>query len=109
MTRDVNELRRFPYVVYSRGLCVARSYMRLIEVGVEVSVAGMTVHPGDIVHGDEHGILLVPSDALPGIFEKAEEIRDDEQSVVEWSRSAEFTVDKLLIGRFHRRGRRAEG
>jgi 4-hydroxy-4-methyl-2-oxoglutarate aldolase len=94
--RDVNELRRFPYAVHATGLCVARSYMRLIDVGTEVAVAGMTVQPGDLLHGDEHGVLQIPADAVPGIIEKAEVIREDEQNVVGWSRSADFSVEKLL-------------
>jgi regulator of RNase E activity RraA len=72
--RDVNELRQFPYSVYAAGLCVARCYMRLIEVGTEVTVTGLTVRPGDIIHGDEHGVLHVPDDALPAIFDNAEMI-----------------------------------
>jgi N-methylhydantoinase A len=94
--RDVNELRQFRYPVFAAGLCVARSYMRLVEVGAEVTVAGMTVRPGDIVHGDEHGVLQIPDDALPAIFDKAELIREDEENVVGWSRSTDFNVEALL-------------
>jgi 4-hydroxy-4-methyl-2-oxoglutarate aldolase len=94
--RDINELRQFEYPVYAEGLCVARSYMRLIEVGTVVGVAGMTIHPGDILHGDEHGLLQIPPAALPEIVEKAELIRQEEQNVVRWSRSDEFTVEGLL-------------
>jgi regulator of RNase E activity RraA len=94
--RDVAELRGLGYAVHAAGLCVARSYMRLIDVGTEVTVAGLTVHPGDLLHGDEHGILQIPAEALPAIIEKAELIREDEQSIVRWSRSADFSVDKLL-------------
>lgn len=94
--RDIDTLRELPFSVFSPGLCVARSYMRLIEVGGPVTVAGMSVQPGDIVHGDEHGVLQIPAAALPGIFEKAELIREDEQNVVGWSKSAEFSVPRLL-------------
>jgi regulator of RNase E activity RraA len=94
--RDAGELRGFPYAVYAAGLCVARSYMRLTGVGTEVTVAGLTVHPGDLLHADEHGVLQIPAEALPGIIEKAEVIREDEQKVVGWSRSADFSVEKLL-------------
>jgi regulator of RNase E activity RraA len=94
--RDVDELRRFDYPVHAQGLCVARSYMRLIEVGSPVTVAQMDVRPGDIVHGDEHGVLQIPAGALPEIFAKAEAIREDEQRVVGWSRSEEFSVEGLL-------------
>ena len=94
--RDVNELRTFSYPVFARGLCVARSYMRLVEVGTPVTVGGMDVNPGDIIHGDEHGVLDLPAEALPAIFEKAELIRADEQNVVGWARSDQFTLEGLL-------------
>jgi regulator of RNase E activity RraA len=94
--RDVAELRQFGYAVYARGLCVARAHMRLVEVGGPVTVAGMAVATGDVVHGDEHGVLHVPDEALPAIFEKAEAIREEEQSIVGWSRSDEFSVEGLL-------------
>ncbi|HEX8006877.1 MAG TPA: RraA family protein [Trebonia sp.] len=94
--RDAGELRRLTYPVYAAGLCVARSYMRLTEVGTPVTVAGMTVETGDILHGDEHGVLSIPAEALPDIIAKAELIRQDEQQVVEWSKSASFSVPGLL-------------
>jgi regulator of RNase E activity RraA len=94
--RDVSELRQLPYPVYAAGLCVARSYMRLTEVGTPVRVAGMTVTTGDILHGDEHGVLHIPPQALPGLIAKAELIREDEQKVVSWSNSHDFSISKLL-------------
>lgn len=94
--RDVGDLRRLPYPVYAAGLCVARAHMRLTEVGSAVTAAGMTVEPGDILHGDEHGVLRIPPRALPDIIAKAELIRQDEQRVVGWSKSADFSVPGLL-------------
>jgi len=94
--RDVDELRSFAYPVHAAGLCVARAYMRLVDVGTVVTVAGMTIRPGDILHADEHGILQIPTDALPDIIGKAQEIRDEEQAVVAWSRSPQFDIDGLL-------------
>jgi regulator of RNase E activity RraA len=94
--RDAGELRELGYAVYAAGLCVARAYMRLTDVGTEVTVAGLTVVPGDLLHGDEHGILQIPAEALPSIIGRAEVIRDDEQKIVGWSRSADFSVGKLL-------------
>jgi 4-hydroxy-4-methyl-2-oxoglutarate aldolase len=94
--RDVSELRQLGYPVYAKGLCVSRSYMRLVEVGGIVTVGGMTVRTGDVLHADEHGVLQIPADALPGIIGKAEQIRAEEQSVVGWSRSPGFTVEGLL-------------
>jgi regulator of RNase E activity RraA len=94
--RDVAELRGFRYPVYAAGLCVGRSYMRLTDVGTPVTVAGMTVTTGDIVHGDEHGVLHIPARALPEIVDAVEAIHAEEQQIVGWSRSASFSVAGLL-------------
>jgi regulator of RNase E activity RraA len=94
--RDVNELRAIGYSVFARGLCVARAYMRLVEVGQPVSVGGLTIHPGDVLHGDGHGVLQIPADALPEIVSNAELIRQEEQNIVRWAHSKEFTLEGLL-------------
>jgi regulator of RNase E activity RraA len=94
--RDIGELRRLGYPVYAAGLCVARAYMRLTDIGTEVNVAGLTVRPGDLLHADEHGVLQIPAEALPDIIGRAEVIREDEQKIVKWSRSAAFSVGGLL-------------
>lgn len=94
--RDAAELRGYPYPVHAAGLCVARGYLRLTEVGGPVTVAGLTVQPGDILHGDEHGVLSIPPAALPGIITQAEQIRAEEQRVVGWAKSRDFSVPGLL-------------
>jgi regulator of RNase E activity RraA len=94
--RDVNELRGLAYPVFARGLCVARAYMRLVEVGQPVTVGGLNVRPGDVLHGDEHGILNIPEEALPEIIGKAESIRTEEQQIVGWATSDDFTLEALL-------------
>jgi 4-hydroxy-4-methyl-2-oxoglutarate aldolase len=70
--------------------------MRLTGTGGPVAVAGLRVEPGDILHGDEHGVLGIPPEALPGIIAKAELIRADEQRVVGWSKSDQFSIPGLL-------------
>jgi 4-hydroxy-4-methyl-2-oxoglutarate aldolase len=56
----------------------------------------MIIHPGDLLHGDEHGILQIPAEALPDLLDAAEQIRTEEQQIIGWARSAEFSVEGLL-------------
>lgn len=94
--RDEQDLRELGFAVHAAGLCVARAHMRLTAIGVPVRVGGLDVEPGDLLHGDQHGVLRIPhavADRLPAL---AEEIRDEEQSIVTWARSAEFTPEGLL-------------
>jgi regulator of RNase E activity RraA len=70
--------------------------MRLTAVGVPVTVAGLRVATGDILHGDEHGVLSIPAAAVPDIVARAEQIREDERRVIAWSKSPGFSVAGLL-------------
>ncbi|CAL9333292.1 hypothetical protein SUDANB121_00127 [Nocardiopsis dassonvillei] len=94
--RDEPDLRGMGYAVHASGLCVARAHMRLTAVGVPVRVAGLDVVPGDLLHGDGHGVLKIPADAAPALPALAGEIRAEEQRVVAWARSADFTPEGLL-------------
>jgi regulator of RNase E activity RraA len=94
--RDEPDLRQMGFAVHAAGLCVARAHMRLTAVGAPVRVGGLDVRPGDLLHGDQHGVLRIPhavADRLPAL---AEAVREEEQSIVTWARSAEFTAERLL-------------
>jgi regulator of RNase E activity RraA len=58
-------------------------YGRLLNGGVEVPIqcAGVTVRPGDIVCGDDDGVLVIPSDRAEAVVGFAEAIlRQDQKS-----------------------------
>ena len=50
-------------------------------VGLAISIAGVTVNPGDVVVGDVDGVVVVPQDALDGVIEHVKEIRRMETEV----------------------------
>ena len=39
--------------------------------GVPVEVFGVEVRPGDLIHADQHGFLVIPEEDLPGLAEAA--------------------------------------
>jgi 4-hydroxy-4-methyl-2-oxoglutarate aldolase len=94
--RDAAELRASGISVHASGLCVARSYVRLCAVNAEVSVAGLTLAAGEILHGDEHGLLQIPRSAVAALPELAEQIRASEQDTIAWANSPQFSNEALL-------------
>jgi RraA family protein len=59
--RDVGALRQGDFPVYARGVTHRGPYKNGPgEINVPVSVGGMVVHPGDIIVGDEDGVLAIP-------------------------------------------------
>jgi 4-hydroxy-4-methyl-2-oxoglutarate aldolase len=94
--RDLDELRGLGLSVFAHAACVSHAYVRLVEVGRPVTIGGMEVATGDIVHGDEHGILHVPRDVVAQLPEQAEAVRARELRTIAWARSDEFSVEGLV-------------
>ncbi len=75
--RDLVEIRRdYDFPVYARevspGTTVGR--YRTVAAQVPVSVAGVMVHPGDIVVGDIDGVVVVPSARAAEVLAMAQQI-----------------------------------
>lgn len=58
-------------------------YGRLVSGGVNVPIkcAGVTVNPGDIVCGDDDGVLVIPRDRAEEVLEFAMKVRESDQKV----------------------------
>jgi len=75
--REINALGGFHY--YGRGLVVAHGRPSIYDVGATVVIDGMEVRPGDLLHGDENGITVIPAEIAAEVAAKAREHRDMEQ------------------------------
>lgn len=70
--RDVAEIRGRDFPVYARGVNHRGPYKDGPgEINVPVSVGGMVVNPGDIVVGDQDGLMAFPRDEAELLIEKA--------------------------------------
>ena len=75
--REVTELGQFHY--FGRGLVVAHGRPCIYDIGATVNIAGMEVHPGDLLHGDENGITVIPAEIADKVAAQAMEVRRTEQ------------------------------
>ena len=70
--RDVAEIREREFPVYARGVTHRGPYKDGPgEINVPISVGGMVVNPGDIVVGDQDGLLAIPQQGVEELIEKA--------------------------------------
>lgn len=70
--RDVGALRQRDFPVYARGVTHRGPYKNGPgEINVPVTVGGMVVHPGDIIVGDEDGLLAIAPADVAAVIEGA--------------------------------------
>ena len=62
-----------------------------MEYGVPVQVGGLTVEPGDIVMGDQHGVLTIPQEIAADIPQAVADVETDERVIIDYCNSPDFT------------------
>ncbi len=88
--RDIDHSRRIGYPVWSSGVSPITGKWRIETVAINrpVRIAGIDVHPGDLVVADECGVCFVP-------FARAAEVLDVAQRL---ARSEKARLAKLAEG-----------
>jgi regulator of RNase E activity RraA len=76
--RDLAEMRNAGFKVLARRLAVSHAHTWPLRWGVEVEVFGTRVKPGQLVHADQHGFTIIPSDAQSRLLEAARFMDDQE-------------------------------
>jgi len=95
--RDLTGIRqRAPgFQVFAAGTVVSHGIPTILEVGVTVSVCGLTIQPGDLLHGDANGLLLVPAEIAERVAAQAERVWERESRLVDLVRSDAFSLEEL--------------
>lgn len=92
--RDVAEIRGRDFPVYARGVTHRGPYKDGPgEINVPIAVGGMVVNPGDILVGDQDGLLAIPPADAPELIVKARGVLEAEARTMQamregrWDRS----------------------
>lgn len=96
LVRDVPSLRKLGLPVFAKSLTVSHSYMHIIDFGIPVEIFGLTVHPGDLLYADCHGVLAIPVGIAAKLPEVAERISRKDRSIIEICQAPDFSPEKLL-------------
>lgn len=83
--RDVDEIRKTGLWLASRHVAptTGKGRLRLMPLGCDVEIGGITVHQDDLVIGDETGVVVVPRAKVEEILPKAEALMAADQAVEE--------------------------
>jgi len=82
--RDVPQINKLQFPVYSRGIVPSTTinHFRFVGVNVPVKCGGVTVNPGDMIAADEDGVVVAPRAHAAEILKKAQELDDTEHRMI---------------------------
>lgn len=81
--RDANEVRALGgFQYFCAGLVVSHGNPICLSVGDEVTISGMKVRPGDLLHGDLNGVVHIPDECAADVAEAAYRIWERENETM---------------------------
>lgn len=94
--RDATTLRAMGFPVFSRGLCIeGTDKLRTSPLGAPITLGKTTIHRGDMVVGDEDGVVVVPQARIEEAIEAAREREEKEDALRAALRAGQTTMDLL--------------
>ena len=95
--RDLNGIRArtTEFQLFAAGFVVAHGHTTFIDVNVPVSIFGLPVKPGDLLHGDDSGLVSIPLGVAGQLAAAAQAVREREKEYFDFLESREFDYEGL--------------
>jgi regulator of RNase E activity RraA len=94
--RDINEVRALNFHYFAAGVVPSHGNHRLISVNQPVTMDGVRIEPGDLLHGDINGVTKIPLEIADRVAQAAQAVRDREADLLKYIKSPDFTVDGFI-------------
>lgn len=94
--RDIEGVRNVPLPCWATGISPMHGRLRWLDVNSTVIIDGMTVKPGDFIHADVNGVMVIPAAVADQVYDKAKAVRESEAAFFAKLRSPGMTLDAYL-------------
>lgn len=92
VVRDLGDLPAgFPVIAGSIG--PSHGFVHVRSIGTPVRVFGLTVRPGDLIHADRHGAVVVPADVIPALPAAIARLQATERLILDPARAEGFDFE----------------
>jgi regulator of RNase E activity RraA len=93
--RGTSRFEEIGMAAYSGNVSPSHAYCHVIEMGSPVTVAGVQIETGEIIHGDHDGIVSFPAELAPKISDTARRFMERERSICEFCARPGFSPARL--------------
>lgn len=93
--RDLDQVRALNFPVFTNGTICSHGYSSIPAFNVAVTVGGVSVRPGDLLHGDLNGVTTIPHEIAAEVADACEPFAAAENVIFQSLRVGEPTVQRL--------------
>jgi regulator of RNase E activity RraA len=77
------------------SIAPSHAYVHVVEFRLDVTVHGMAVKSGDLIHADQHGAVVVPLEVIDAMQAAAEGLSAREAKIIAAARAPNATVEQI--------------
>ncbi|MDH3499507.1 MAG: RraA family protein [Acidimicrobiia bacterium] len=93
--RDLDEVDP-GFQILAGMVAPSHAFVHVTEIGVPVRVFGLTIRPGDLVHADRHGAVIIAPDHLARLPDAIRRVQESEAPILEAARRPDFSLEMFL-------------
>jgi regulator of RNase E activity RraA len=93
--RDLPAVEALGFPLFAGCLSVSHSYVHIVEFGRPVTVGGLTVNSGELLHGDRHGVQSIPAEIAARLPAAAAALAQRERTLIDLCQAPDFSLEKL--------------
>jgi regulator of RNase E activity RraA len=92
--RDLGDMAPdFPVVAGSIG--PSHGFVHVRSINQPIEIMGMTVNPGDLIHADRHGAVVIPPEVVEKLQSAIHKMQETEKLVLDPARTEGFNFKKF--------------
>ena len=93
--RDLDQVGALEFPAFTNGAICSHGYCCIPEIQIVVDVGGVTVRPGDLLHGGCNGVTAIPLDIASDVAGACEEFMRAEAVVLQYLQAGDVTAAGL--------------
>jgi regulator of RNase E activity RraA len=97
--RDLEQVEKIGFPTFTSGAICAHGYCHTLAVNVPVTVGGICIYPGDLIHGDLNGVSTIPHEIASEVPQVCEELATAEKVILDYCRGKNLTAAGLDAAR----------
>ncbi len=94
--RDLSVVRPLGFHFFTAEVLVSHAYVHVVDFGKPVNVGGVSVKSGDLLQGDEHGVIQVPASVAKLTGQACYDVFKSERALIEFCQTPGVTLEKMI-------------
>ena len=93
--RDYAGIAPLDFPVFCDGCVSSHGYNHMLDLGTPVQIGGISVRPGELLHGDGNGVTTIPLEIPGDVADACVEFAAAEQVIIDISQSGTASLEDL--------------